>query len=274
MAKVVAPKTVTLIKLGGSVVTDKSRNRHYRREMVQQLGRELAEYQKKTQEVFFIGHGQGSFGHTIVKKYADHFTTRSAFKAQKMAEMLRTVSQLHELILDDLIECGLPVISYRFSQQAILDDQGNIQMKMELLDSLFDLQTIPLTTGDIVVDERKGNAVLSTEKIFFRLIKYLHQSSVYQVKRVVYVTEVEGVLDHDKQLIPHIGADQKIQESLFFSESGQSDVTGAMKHKVESAQAVAKQGIPVAILSPTNLGNLTNYLNEKTWRGTLIDLAQ
>lgn len=271
MAKIVAPKTVTLIKLGGSVVTDKSRDQRYRREMVQQLGRELAEYQKKTQEIFFIGHGQGSFGHTIVKKYADHFTARSAFQAQKMAEMLRIVSQLHEFILDDLIECGLPVISYRFSQQAILDTEGKIQMKMELLNSLFDLQTIPLTTGDIVVDERKGNTVLSTEKIFFQLIKYLNQSTAYRVGRVVYVTEVEGVLDHDKQLISLIGADQKLQASLFFSDSGQSDVTGAMKHKVESAQAVARQGIPVAILSPNEPSNLTNYLSGKTWRGTLIE---
>ena len=270
MAKTNTYRDITLIKLGGSVVTDKSKNQHYRQEMVRQLGKELAEYQQQTNELFFIGHGQGSYAHPIVKKYSEHFTSKDAFQAHKMVEMLRVISKLHEQILDDLIDCGLPTVSYRFSQQAFLNHVGKIDMQLDLLELLLDLQTAPLTTGDIVVDVNKGNAVLSTEKIFFKLINHLQQSTKFRVKRVAYVTEVEGVLDHDRQLMTHIGANQKLDESMFFSDSAQSDVTGAMKHKVESAQAVARQGIPVAIFSPLIKNNLSNYLNEKSWRGTLI----
>ena len=270
MAKTNTYRDITLIKLGGSVVTDKSKNQHYRQEMVRQLGKELAEYQQQTNELFFIGHGQGSYAHPIVKKYSEHFTSKAAFQAHKMVEMLRVISKLHEQILDDLIDCGLPTVSYRFSQQAFLNHVGKIDMQLDLLELLLDLQTAPLTTGDIVVDVNKGNAVLSTEKIFFKLINHLQQSTKFRVKRVAYVTEVEGVLDHDRQLMTHIGANQKLDESMFFSDSAQSDVTGAMKHKVESAQAVARQGIPVAIFSPLIKNNLSNYLNEKSWRGTLI----
>jgi isopentenyl phosphate kinase len=270
MAKIDTPKDVTLIKLGGSIVTDKSKNQHYRREMVRQLGKELAQFQQQTNELLFIGHGQGSYAHPIVKKYAEHFTSKDAFQAHKMVEMLRVISKLHEQILDDLIGCGLPAVSYRFSQQASIHTDGQILMNLDLFEHLFELQTVPLTTGDIVVDANKGNAVLSTEKIFFKLINHLQQSPKFRVKRVAYVTEVEGVLDHDRKLISHIGASQKLKDTLFYSNTAQSDVTGAMKHKVESAQAVAHQGIPVAIFSPLIENNLSDYLNEKSWRGTLI----
>ena len=216
MAKTNTYRDITLIKLGGSVVTDKSKNQHYRQEMVRQLGKELAEYQQQTNELFFIGHGQGSYAHPIVKKYSEHFTSKDAFQAHKMVEMLRVISKLHEQILDDLIDCGLPTVSYRFSQQAFLNHVGKIDMQLDLLELLLDLQTAPLTTGDIVVDVNKGNAVLSTEKIFFKLINHLQQSTKFRVKRVAYVTEVEGVLDHDRQLMTHIGANQKLDESMFF----------------------------------------------------------
>lgn len=274
MTTTTIPRDITLIKLGGSIVTDKSKNQHYRREMVQRLGKELAEYQQQTHELLFIGHGQGSYAHPIVKKYAEHFTSKDAFQAHKMVEMLRIISKLHEQILDDLIACGLPAVSFRFSQQAFLHHDGKIDMQMDLLEHLLDLQTVPLTTGDIVVDVNKGNAVLSTEKIFFKLINYLQQSPKFRVKRVAYITEVEGVLDHDRKLITHIDAAQKLHDSLFYSNTVQSDVTGAMKHKVESAQAVALHGIPVAIFSPLSTNNLTNYLTEKSWRGTLISKSQ
>ena len=271
MSSIKTYRPVTLIKFGGSVVTDKSLNQHYRQKMVHQLGGELAEFRRHSADAIFIGHGQGSFAHPVVEKNAQHFTARKFFSPQKMAEMLRVVSLLHEHILDDLIACQLPTVSFRLSQQVIVNSQKEINLNLQLLESLLALETIPLSTGDIVVDTEKGNTVLSTEKIFLYLIKHLQTSPNFRVKRVVYVTDVEGVLNHDRQLIPRITAKQTIDQSMFFTESGKSDVTGAMKHKVESAQAVAALGIPVAILSPKIEHNFTNYLLEKNWIGTRIE---
>lgn len=265
-----ATKSVTLIKLGGSIVTDKTQNQVYRQALVQQLGKELLAYQAESTDALFIGHGQGSFGHPIVAQYANHFVSREHFRPLPMAKMLRVVTMLHDYILDDLIALGVPVTSFRLSQQVAVDAQQAVSLNVDLLEQLFDLGVVPLTTGDIVVDAVKGNVVLSTEKIFLHLIRHLHQSARFRVRRVVYVTDVEGVLDHARQLIRTIGADQEIDETMFFSESGRSDVTGAMKHKVEAAQSVARLGIPVAILSPKKPNNLCNYLSGNDWIGTEI----
>lgn len=262
---------VTIIKLGGSVVTDKTKNQHFREDVVRQLASEMAEYFNANDEMCLIGHGQGSFGHPVVKQNRQHFVDRASFQPQTMAEMLRVVSRLHELLLDELVAAGLPATSFRLSQQLVLQPERAPAINVELLDSLFDLQMIPVTTGDVVVDSERGNRVLSTETIFLNLINHLVKSKQYQVERVVYVTQVQGVLDHDRKLIAHIHADEQIDQSMFYTEKNQIDVTGSMKHKVEAAQTVARMGIPVAILSPAQPVNLTRYLRGEKWVGTSIE---
>lgn len=260
---------VTLIKIGGSVVTDKRKNQFYRKEQVQRVLQEIAQFYKDANELLIIGHGQGSYAHPIVKANLSHFESKQNFNALTMAQMLRVISNLHEQILEDMIEQSLPATSFRFNQQAILKG-SSFSSNTSLLTELLDSKVIPVTTGDIVMDYDKGNAVLSTEKIFFHLVQSLFQTQRFEVTRIVYITEVAGLLNAEGVLIPKIGAEEVADEGLFFSDSTQSDVTGAMKHKIESAQQLARQGIPVAILSPNTNGNIYNYLSGKDWVGTLI----
>ena len=77
-------------------------------------------------------------------------------------------------------------------------------INVELLDSLFDLQMIPVTTGDVVVDSEQGNRVLSTETIFLNLINHLVKSKQYQSGASGVRHARQGVLDHDRKLIAHI----------------------------------------------------------------------
>lgn len=187
-----------------------------------------------------------------------------------MAEMLRVVTHLHELILDDLVREQVPAISFRFSQQYVVDGAAEARVDLTLVEALLDLHMVPVTTGDILVDTEVGNRVLSTEKIFMALIRALQHSNKYRVERVAYVTNVAGVLDADGKVIERIGADEEVDQSWFFAQADQADVTGAMKHKVEAAQAVAQLGIPVAILSANEPKNLDRYLRNQAWIGTRI----
>ena len=54
-----------IIKLGGSVITDKTKENCYKKEIVDNLVKEIKKANKKT----IIVHGAGSFGHIIADKY-------------------------------------------------------------------------------------------------------------------------------------------------------------------------------------------------------------
>src|SRR5690349_7395587 len=58
-------KALVLVKLGGSAITDKSRERTVQKNILQQLAREL----KTSKTPLLISHGAGSFAHRSAQKY-------------------------------------------------------------------------------------------------------------------------------------------------------------------------------------------------------------
>ncbi len=56
---------LTLIKLGGSVITQKDKEYTFKKSVVKRLAKEI----KKSNKKVLIAHGSGSFGHTSALKY-------------------------------------------------------------------------------------------------------------------------------------------------------------------------------------------------------------
>ena len=54
-----------IVKLGGSVITDKSRYRTFRREITKEIIDVISEFE----EELILVHGGGSFGHIMAKRY-------------------------------------------------------------------------------------------------------------------------------------------------------------------------------------------------------------
>src|SRR5690242_18399189 len=60
---------LTLIKLGGSLITDKHVEKSFRRDVVKRLADEIAAARAENPNLkLLIGHGSGSFGHFAAKR--------------------------------------------------------------------------------------------------------------------------------------------------------------------------------------------------------------
>ena len=65
-----AMRELTFIKLGGSLITDKTRPYTPRLDVLQLLAYEILDAQRATPGLpIVLGHGSGSFGHTAAKKH-------------------------------------------------------------------------------------------------------------------------------------------------------------------------------------------------------------
>jgi isopentenyl phosphate kinase len=63
------PSTIFL-KLGGSLITDKTRIEHARRPVIRRLAREIKAAREARPDLqLVLGHGSGSFGHVAAKKH-------------------------------------------------------------------------------------------------------------------------------------------------------------------------------------------------------------
>src|SRR5512136_132348 len=91
-----------LVKLGGSVLTDKARLRTPRKAAIARLTKELA----GLGDDLIVVHGAGSFGHVLARKYLLNGPA-SPGKVRGAAAVQRDVRALDGLVVDGLIRAGL-----------------------------------------------------------------------------------------------------------------------------------------------------------------------
>ena len=98
---------MNLIKLGGSVITQKSKKQHFNQHIMDQLATEI----QKANTPLILIHGAGSFGHITAQEYAlnDGFKTLSQLKGFAITHA--TVQQLNSYVLASLHEHNIPAVS-------------------------------------------------------------------------------------------------------------------------------------------------------------------
>ncbi|MCK4693468.1 MAG: hypothetical protein KAT23_07545, partial [Anaerolineales bacterium] len=102
-----------LLKLGGSLITDKQRPETPRPQVLSRLAKEIAQAKQEQPELqLVVGHGSGSFGHTAAARYGTHLGASSAADWLGFAKVWAAAQRLNRLVIDALIEVGLPAIAF------------------------------------------------------------------------------------------------------------------------------------------------------------------
>lgn len=217
---------ITLLKLGGSLITDKNIPRHFRRDVIQRLASEIGIVRESSPEHLIIGHGSGSFGHVEAKKYNTMNGVTREEDWLGFVKVAQAASQLSQLIFTEFVGAELPVMRFQPSA-SILANGGIIQsMNTDALVNALNHKLIPLIHGDVAFDIQRGGTIVSTETIFTYLVQTL------KVDRIILLGEVDGVLDSNGKLIPTITPDSVTEIKSVLGGSDGVDVTGGMYQKV------------------------------------------
>ncbi len=257
---------ITLIKIGGSLITDKNIPQSFRSDVMKLLTSELKSCFHPARSTWIIGHGSGSFGHVEAAKYD---TVRGASSAEQWYGFCRvayTAAKLNQLVWDELLDQALPVMRHPPSAVALATDGSISSMDVSLIETSIAHGLIPLVHGDVAFDTQRGATILSTETIFTHLTKTL------PVSRILLLGEVDGVLDDKKQVIPTITRANFNDYRAFIGGSAGTDVTGGMLTKVSDMLALTEQvpELEIQIFNGLVAGNLTKALNSAASVGTLI----
>ena len=99
---------LVFFKLGGSAITDKTRESTAREDVIRRVAHEIA-HARATTPAFslLMGHGSGSFGHFAAKKSG--FGQRGNWRAY--AETGAAATRLTRLVTDSYIAEGVPVVA-------------------------------------------------------------------------------------------------------------------------------------------------------------------
>lgn len=262
---------LVFVKLGGSLITDKSAAATARPEVIQRLAQEIRHALDARPDLrLVLGHGSGSFGHVVAQRYQ---VQSGCTDWRGYAETAAVAARLNRIVTDALLAAGVPVVSLQPSASARAREGKLTVLAVHPVQELLRRGLVPLVYGDVALDDLWGSTIISTEVSFAYLARRLHP------QRILLAGEVEGVYsadprqNPDARLIPVIEAGRLDRLGSALGGSHAIDVTGGMRSKVQLMAELVRElpGLRVVLLSGLRPGLLERALIDPNWSpGTLI----
>lgn len=259
---------LVFLKLGGSLITDKTLEATPRPEELKRLASEVkAALEERPDLSLVIGHGSGSFGHFAGQRYRTRAGVHGSHGWIGFAQVSAAAARLNRLVTDTFLSAGVPVLGLQPSASARCNNGRLISLATDPIQSALVQGLIPLLYGDVSIDAARGGTIVSTEEIF------LHLAPILRPQRVLLVGQVDGVLDADGNVIPQIQPTAVEELVGLLGGSHGIDVTGGMLTKVTAMlELVAEHpGTLVRVLSGLRVGQVRQALVDPRYdSGTLL----
>ncbi len=243
---------LVFLKLGGSVITDKTRPEVLDETVLAQIARVVAATLRSVPAPrILICHGGGSFGHHWANLYQTHLGVHDAQGWAGVTKVADAMSRLNRDVVRHLIAADVPAMSMQPSASAITVNRQLAGISIDPLSALLNAGVVPVLYGDVAVDRQQGAAIISTETIF----SYL--APILRPRRIVLVGE-RGVFTADPRRDPTARRIPVIDETNVERVLGQTtgshgvDVTGGMATKVETMWKLVSSldGLDVQLIGP------------------------
>lgn len=212
-----------VIKIGGSVITDKKGYEQSNMKNIEKAAKTIAKCWKEGIREIILVHGAGSFGHQHVEKYGINDGVKTESQKLGYADTHRACAKLSGMFVEKLVGNGVPAVS--IPPAAIVKSRNRRIQSMEtaVVFSYLKQGYLPVLYGDMVPDEELGGSVCSGDQIVAKLGK--------KADRIILGTNVDGVFDDRANIIPLITRENfpEIEKHLA---AVSNDVTGGMGGKI------------------------------------------
>lgn len=262
-------RTVTLVKLGGSLLTDKQRPRALRRDVVSRLAQELADVcTGPDAPAVVLGHGSGSFGHWAAHRHRYRERTGPA-RTVAAARVQLAAGELHRRLLGALLRARVPALSLRPAAWLTLRHGAVASASVDALAGALDAGAVPVVCGDVVADHGLGTSIASTELVFQALAHSLPDRG-WRVDRVLWLGATLGILDAEGELVPVIDRRRRADLDPALHGAAGIDVTGGVRLRVDAALDLAAAGVTSLIFDGRRPGALRAALLGENPGGTTV----
>ncbi|WP_299292443.1 isopentenyl phosphate kinase [Nitrosopumilus sp.] len=242
-----------LIKLGGSIITNKEKALSPRRKTIEKIVKNL----KKIDEPIIIVHGGGSYGHYWSVKYDMH-TKERKYDLRGVSIVKNSMIELNKIILDSMIKNKLS--PYCLPPTDFMSGNKPISKKVTEIEKIAKSGMIPVTFGDALWYGQNKTYILSGDKIM------THFAKILKPKLTIFALNEDGLYSDlkSKKLIRELKGERPL-----ISEN-KMDVTGGMTRKVEEATKIAKMGLKVFFVNGNKPERIVKAVKNKRFEGTLF----
>jgi len=256
-------KPLTIVKLGGSVITYKdSSPPRINFKNLTRIAKELKEYKGD----LIIVLGGGAHGHQAAHShgYANPESPKDIL-LKGIPPIRHNMSELALSVETSLNKEGILTVTIPPFCSVTLKKGVIHNFPIHIIRKSLDNGLVVVTHGDVCFDEEKTAAILSGDTIAVYLTEKMN------AKTILIGTDVDGVLDDNPRLNPsakHIPLINQKNKEMILSKTGPSantDVTGGMAKKVSELLDIARKNRIIAIFNLTVPARLKSLLrNEPT----------
>ena len=242
-----------LIKLGGSIITNKERPLSARRKAIENILKQI----RKIKEPKIIVHGGGSYGHYWSVKYDMH-TKPAKYDTHGVTIVKNSMIELNKIILDIAVKNRIN--AYCLPPTDFMNGNRPIKNKILTMNDISKSGLTPITFGDALWFGQKKSYILSGDVIMTTIAKVL------KPRLSIFVLNVDGVYSDlkTKKLIYDF---KKEKPTISISKM---DVTGGMTRKITEAVKISKSGLNVFFTNGNKPQRITDAISGKKFEGTLF----
>jgi isopentenyl phosphate kinase len=258
----------TILKLGGSVITDKNKPLTPNLNAIGRLADEISQANISS---LILVHGGGSFGHPVAKKYeiAEGYVNPSQVLGFAATHLAMTL--LNSWVMEALISRNIPAVEVNPSSCLVTMDGRIRNMELRPLKKMIKMGVVPVLYGDAVPDSTKGFTILSGDQLVSWLAIKLG------AERIIMGADVDGLYtadpktDSSAQLLDYITLEELKSLEYNIEGSKATDVTGGMLGKMREVILAIEHGIKTVIVNATLSRTVYKSLTEKRVKGTVIE---
>jgi len=253
-----------ILKLGGSVITDKSKECSFKKGVMDSLAKQI----KKANKQIIIIHGAGSFGHIQAKKYRlnEGYTKNEQIHGFSVTHEM--VQSLNSLVLKSLQNNDISAVSISPHSIVKLDDHKLSSMNYDVFEDYLKKHFTPVTFGDVVLDKKLSFSICSGDLLAQALSEH------FKPEKVVFAIDEDGIyssnpkIDKKAKLIKTMDSDKLKKLSTSLDEH--ADVTGGMGGKIEIINGISKLGIDTVLLNGNKPDRLYKVLIGEDTKSTIV----
>lgn len=229
-----------IVKLGGSVITDKSEYFSFREETTRKIIRTLA----VMDEPMVLVHGAGSFGHIKAKEFGlpGKISNRSL---RGFSIVHNDVMALNQRIMNELIAAGFNAVSV--PPVSTFSSRSNYSA----MDRLVENGITAVSHGDCYLSGDSVNIVSGD-----RIVRELAER--YRPTQVIFLSDVDGIYNRNPKEFEDATLISSLEDVVEFSETA-DDVTGGMEGKLGEMKSIARYCDGVYLINgnyPERIGSI------------------
>lgn len=238
---------IDIIKLGGSVITDKTTYKKLNEKSLIELLRVLKEWKTP----YILIHGAGSYGHILAERYSIKYGYKNDAQIEGLLQIRQDMNDLTTMIIKNMRKLDIRGMGFQTSAICVTDDvKQSITCNFSAIEHALNLKIVPVLSGDISFDEKKQFTILSGDKLIGELAKTL------SVNRVLFLTDVDGLLKTTNEktfdIIPLIYKEEIMDwKTEDTGKTKKVDVTGQMIGKLHQIKQMINFVDKIYILNGT-----------------------